>query len=363
MVAPGGEQTAGAGEVVGGDEAGAIGFDFAPDVDLVGNQNRGAARERLGDGDAEILLLRGQYERLGGAEGAPLRIAGEHADPMHAAGRATLCGEALELVEIGGVLARPGDDQRGRWLGGLGGQRAVSPDEQIDAFFRVDATEKEPTGSAGNLGATGVKRRELALGGIGDAGRAKGDDALTCAVAGKGFLGEQPLLLAGEENGGGVAQDTLFGEAPEEKFLGVLERVALAKPRIEHAVGEDEIGDRSSSIVDRGSWGAERAAEGGVVILPETVGDDGVVARGVFAEPREEVRRVVEARARRAEGMDGRREVGDPRRARSVEGGDLGHVADLAPSGDERVEERGGTAIGRVERRDEMENVHGRSER
>jgi len=101
------QQADGAIQRIGGHQSRAVGVDLAPDVDLVRDQHRRADRQRLGDGNAEVFLVRGQDEGFGGEEGAPFQIALQQAGP----------GDALthaEPLRAGMQPRRPARYPRGR---------------------------------------------------------------------------------------------------------------------------------------------------------------------------------------------------------------------------------------------------------
>ena len=93
---PAAEEVGGAVRRVRPHQAGAVGVDLAPDVDFVGDQDGEAAGEGLGDGDAEVLLVGGEDEGVGGVERAPLEVARQHAGPGDAVGDAEALGLGLE---------------------------------------------------------------------------------------------------------------------------------------------------------------------------------------------------------------------------------------------------------------------------
>ncbi len=146
---PLGEGGEGAAGVVGGGEAGAVGDDLLPDVDLVGDEDGLGAGQRLGDGDAEVLLVRGQGEDLRGAEGSPLLLALEHGEEMDTVGEAGslgLTGEAgFELEGVG-----TGEDEVE--VGMLGGDLAEGVEQEVAALLGVNAAEEEDEGLGGAVG-------------------------------------------------------------------------------------------------------------------------------------------------------------------------------------------------------------------
>jgi hypothetical protein len=58
----------------------------------------------------------------------------------------------------------------------------------------------------------------------------------------EGLAGEEPLLIAGEANGIGTPQGGIDGPGPYEPFLEVFEGIAVAKPGIQHPVGNTRTG-------------------------------------------------------------------------------------------------------------------------
>jgi hypothetical protein len=95
------------------------------------------------------------------------------------------------------------------------------------------------------------------------------------AVGQEGAAGEVTLGLAGEANGGGGLEGGGFVAPPVELFFEVFQRVGASEPRVEHAMGENQVGCAGA---------AQRAVHGGGVLL-KTMHDHGVEIGVVGAQP------------------------------------------------------------------------------
>jgi hypothetical protein len=122
------------------DQPHVLGFDFRPDVYLIADENRPAGGQRLGHGDAKILLVRREDEGVRSAQRAPFGIARDHARPVDPGCYAQFFRDALER-RLPANLIGAGHDQiqvRGQ-TGGAG----EGPQEQVAALFLVQATQEQ----------------------------------------------------------------------------------------------------------------------------------------------------------------------------------------------------------------------------
>jgi hypothetical protein len=114
--------------------------------------------------------------------------------------------------------------------------------EQVGPFLGGDAAKEEQTLPASDGGVCPDKRVGVVVIGIGDAFGAEGHHHLMALVEPEGLAGEEPLLVAGETHGIGLAQGQIHGPGPKEPFFEVLEGITATKPRIQHPVGKHEKG-------------------------------------------------------------------------------------------------------------------------
>ena len=231
-----------------------------------------------------------------------------------------------------------------------GGDAGEGVEEEVAAFFGVEAAEEQQQALARKLGVGGVEGAALGVGVAGRGGGTVVDDGLAALVAGEGPAGQEALFLTGEADGLGVAEDGVFAPGPVEGLFGVLERVGGFEPGVQHAVGVEGIRDAE---------GAQRPAGGEAVVLPDAVDDDVVEPARVPLQPGDEARGVAVAGDAGAEGMDLEGHAGQPRGVGGVERDDLGGVAELCQGTVQLQDALDGAAALAVGGGDDMEDADG----
>ncbi|MCY1296498.1 hypothetical protein D9M70_458870 [compost metagenome] len=296
--------------------------------------------------------MRRQREHFAGAERAPLHLVAQHAGPADAVRDPARGGQFAQRAAPAGAV-RPGDHEvRG---GHLRGFPREGLDQQVAAFFRVDAAEEQHQALAAQRGMRG----EEALGQAAAVGRmrrrrrtgAEADHAFVGAIQPEGFAGAPAFFFRGEQHRARVAQHAVFRPGPVQPLLQVLERVSAAKPRVEHAVREHEV--RHAAV-------AQRLPGSKTVVLPQPVDDDRVKALRVFAQPRQQRRAVAVAAARGPERMHRQAGVAQPRRIGCVERQHLDPMALRGQRDGALAHALGGTALAGIERWQQLQDLHAR---
>jgi len=142
-------------------------------------------------------------------------------------------------------LVRTGDDQID--LGVRVGRAREGGDEQVDALLLMNAAQEHDETPAACAGRAGEKGRALRLWFAGNVAGPVADDEFAGAIGLERLAGEPPLLFAGEQHAGRVAQDATLKQPPEDSLEKGLDRVGAVEPRVEHAVGEDKIRCRAAA--------------------------------------------------------------------------------------------------------------------
>src|SRR5438874_2618166 len=141
---------------------------------------------------------------------------------------------------------------------------------------------------------------------------------LLAMIEGERFAGQTPFFLRSEKDGRGVAQHAILGPGPIEQLLQMLERISPIKPWIEHAVRENVV---------RRARSPQGAPNAKAAVLPETMNDDGIVARAPLFDPVGEAGSIGVGSPSRAERVHRDRIVAQPLTRRIVEGNDLNLMA------------------------------------
>ena len=124
----------------------------------------------------------------------------------------------------------------------------------------------------------------------------------TSPIERKRLARKPPLLLAGEQDRTRISEYPILGPRPIEGLLEMLERIGVPKPRIEHAMRENVIGNAAARQCSPGPE---------AVVLPEAVDDHGVVLRDMRLQPRHEPGIISIAPAGWTERMHRPRKIGD----------------------------------------------------
>ena len=300
---------------VGLHEACTVFGDLGCDVDGGGEEGGAAAGEGFGYGDAEVFLVGGEDEDLGCVEGTPLGVAIEHAGPVDAVGYAGLRGFFFQGGGPAGVVWASHDELE---AGVLGGDFGKGVDQEVAAFFDVDAAEEEDEALFADGGADGVEGFNL-LGGwcAGWTACADGGDVGVPVVQPEALFGEAGFFVGGEEDAVGVAEDPVLGGKPVGPLFEVLAGVFALEPWVQHAVSDDDVGGVAGEGAPCGEAG----------VLPHTVDDDALEAVAVGAEPGDELLVVAEGGLLGSEGVNGEGEVAEEGGGWVVEGDDFALVA------------------------------------
>ena len=122
-------------------------------------------------------------------------------------------------LEVGGpeLLIGAGHDEIERGIERGGASKGV--DEEVAAFFPVDAAEKEEEAATSKFRAVGVEGFEL-IGGVGErAAGAVGNDEAFPAMQPEALLRETLFGLGGEEDAIGAAENPVLGGEPIEPLF------------------------------------------------------------------------------------------------------------------------------------------------
>jgi hypothetical protein len=343
---PAAKEALGAREGVVVDEAGTVGDDVRPYVDLIADEDGTGGGEGFRDHNAEVFLMRGEDEGVGCAQRAPFAIAGEHAGPVDAWAKPLFIGDLLEFA-LKTDLIRPSHHQVD--LRKLRGELRKGVEEEIAAFLLVETRHKEQIAPATELryrAEKGFDLKRWIAAGLADA---IGDGEAVPAIGAKAGAGEIALGGGGKENGAGIAQDGVL-ERPVEKLLEVFERIFSVEPRIESAVGEDGIG---LSGTKRGR------TDGDVGKDPEAIHHDAIEAGGVLVQPAPQTRGETEAaEPALTQGMNGKCECGEERGVGRILTSDF-DLDTYRKIGSRQLTHRfGRTTIGGRETSNDVENFH-----
>ena len=129
----------------------------------------------------------------------------------------------------------------------------------------------------------------------------------------------------------------------------MLERIRPIKPWIEHAVWENVI---------RRARSPQGAPDAKAAVLPDTMNDDGIVARASLFDPISEAGSVGIGAPARAERVHGNRIVAQPLAGRIVESDDLNLMAACGQSGGRLLQRFTGSSKLRVNRADRAKYFH-----
>jgi len=192
---PAAEQAPGASERVVVDEASAIGDDIRPYVDLIADQDGTASSEGFRDHNAEVFLMRGEYEGVGCAQRAPFAIAGEHARPVDAWAKSLFGGNLLEFaLETDLIGARHHQINLRELRCDLG----KGVEEKIAALLLVQTRHKEQIAAATELRNGAQEGFDLERGIAAGLADAVGDGQAVPAVGAKAGAGQIALSGGGE---------------------------------------------------------------------------------------------------------------------------------------------------------------------
>jgi hypothetical protein len=182
-----------------------------------------------------------------------------------------------------------------------------------------DATEEEEALAAGDGGVGLEKSGGEVVVGFGNTLSAEGHHHLMALVEPEGLAGKEPLRVAGEADGIGLAQGQTHSPGPKEPFLEVLEGITATEPGVQHAVGKDEKG---------GSGAAHGQVGGEEMEIPDTIHHHGVVIVVMSPNPAQEGKGKKAINPGAAQGLDGHFGEGEVGRTGGVEGGDLQGIAE-----------------------------------
>ena len=163
-----------------------------------------------------------------------------------------------------------------------------------------DATEEEEALAAGDGGVGLEKSGGEVVVGFGNTLSAEGHHHLMALVEPEGLAGKEPLRVAGEADGIGLAQGQTHSPGPKEPFLEVLEGITATEPGVQHAVGKDGKG---------GSGAAHGQVGGEEMEIPDTIHHHGVVIVVMSPNPAQEgkgKKRSIQVRRRGSTGTSGK---------------------------------------------------------
>lgn len=336
------------------DKAGVGGGDIGGDVHRMGEQHWSGAGEGFHNGDAEVLLMRGENEGVGGLKGAPFQIALEHSSPVQGIVEMKTAGQVLKAASVGAVNGT--GEHETMPLGmpealALEGGEGVK--EKIWAFLGGNPTEEEETVALGDGGMNSTEGGGMIEGGIRDAGGAVIHHLFTAAVEPEGLTGEETFLLAGEADGISGSQGKVNGPGPDEPLLEVLERIGALEPGIEHAVGEHKQGRAGPAEGEIGGKKMKR---------PDAIHHHAVVVAVVTAKPDDqgEGKETIEAAA--IEGMNGNSREGKEGVAGAIAGDDFEAVTLAVMGGCYLPNAFDRTAGGGVDGLDDVQDAQGGEE-
>ena len=119
------------------------------DIHRLSNRHREGAAQGFGHHHTEVLLVRGQAEQFGAAEGTPLELTAEHAGPGDALGNAQ-CGGTLLQCSLPAHLIRAGDHQLQSRIARC--HRREGLDQQIHPLLGMDAAQEQEDALTAQLG-------------------------------------------------------------------------------------------------------------------------------------------------------------------------------------------------------------------
>ncbi len=131
---------------------------FAIDVHLVGNDNAGASRHRLGDDDAEILLSAWENEQIGVGQGRHAFCTMQHPHEQHALGDTQPMCQIPHLGSISVGIGAGNDEHRP-----LVTHRCKRRQQVVESLLVMNAAEKQykwPSHQHREARPEGIRRRK-----------------------------------------------------------------------------------------------------------------------------------------------------------------------------------------------------------
>jgi hypothetical protein len=162
--------------------------------------------------------------------------------------------EGLGIGTLGG--ASHYNHHGGRIPEAFGLEGGNGAENQIRRLLGGDAAEEEEALAAGEGGMGLEEGGGVVVLRVVDALAAVIHHHLVAVVEPEGLAGEAAFLLAGEAHRIGLPQGGVNGPGLDEPFLEVLEGIAVAKPGIQHPVGEHKQGRDAAA---QGKGGGEEA--------------------------------------------------------------------------------------------------------
>lgn len=212
----------------------------------------------------------------------------------------TRCKFRLEALLIG-----PGYDQID--IGVLRRDPSKGVDKEIAPFLGVQARHKEKKASTADRRKSGVKGLEFILGISAGGMNPLGKKNRVPLIRNKAFFSKIGLQRTCKQDRGSIAQRGILNR-PVEIFLNVLERIFVAEPGIERAVGKDDISLPCPACSEANGEGWK---------APDALDDNAVEAMDVLAEPSPKSRgEGIASEPSLASSMDRTRKSGEPVRFR-----------------------------------------------
>src|SRR4051812_21102702 len=145
-------------------------IDLAPDIDLIGDQDRQADRESFHDNHAEILLMRRENECVSTGKSASLQIAIQHSCENNLIGKTTACSALAQLLSPPDLVRSCQDKKE---TGTFFGSFRHCFDQHVTPFLRMQSTQKQENIGIPKLRITGNELLARAGGHTGRRGQSK----------------------------------------------------------------------------------------------------------------------------------------------------------------------------------------------